>query len=92
MLLSTVLGAIMLERVALLSLMLAVLSSRACAEKVSTDVVITHVARELDLSSHLAQQVVSISLENEGENPVPWFLYTIDSGLVGNLAFIGAEV
>ena len=75
-----------------LILLCAVIGSCFAAEEPNDKLTITRASRDLDLTSHLAKQSVSFTLQNEGETPVTSFLYTVDKILVDNLAFIEAEV
>ena len=82
----------MLRVAVLLALFLALLSGVRAAEEVSGDVVVTRVARELDLTTHLVKQRVSITIENGGDRPLSSFHFIVDSNLVNKMAYIGATV
>ena len=77
---------------ALVSVFLLLLFAQAFADEPSKDLVLKRVARQIDLTSHLFKQEVSLTLENAGERPLSWFLYTVDTGLASKLAYVGAEV
>ncbi len=76
----------------LLSLSLLFLVGRVLADDPSKDLIFTRVARKVDLRSHLLKQDVSLTIENTGARPLSWFLYTVDTSLASQLAFLGAEV
>lgn len=52
---------------------------------------VTRAARELDLTTHLAKQTVSLTVQNTGERPLSSLLYTVETSLADKLAFIGAQ-
>lgn len=56
------------------------------------EVVVSRAARELDLTSHLVKQSVSLTVLNEGERPLTSVLYTLEQALGSKLAYIGARV
>lgn len=62
------------------------------AEEPNERILVTRAAREVDLTAQVLKQSVSLTLLNEGDAPASHFLYTIDSSLRSNLAFIQATV
>jgi oligosaccharyltransferase complex subunit alpha (ribophorin I) len=59
-------------------------------EKVSDKLTVTRASRELDLTSHILRQRVSLTITNEGEASINSFHYPIDKGLVDNLSHMQA--
>ena len=53
---------------------------------------LSRVTREVDLSSPLVKQVVTMVVDNKGSKPVTNVLYTLESQLAKKVAFIGAQV
>jgi len=53
---------------------------------------ITRVTRDVDLTSPLAKEKVTMVVENKGKKSVAYVLYAVDPKLVKNMAFINAEV
>ena len=80
----------MLCVVSFLSLLLVSLS--CAADEVSRDVVLSYVSRDLDLTTHLVKERISLTVENGGESSLRWFLYTVDPSISSKLAYIGAQV
>lgn len=50
------------------------------------------VTREVDLTSPLVKQKVTMVLENKGSKAISVMLYTVESPLVDKLAYINAQV
>ena len=62
------------------------------AEEPDDKILITRASRELDLTSQVVKQAVSLTILNEGDLPANSFLYTIDNALSDKLAYIEAKV
>ena len=77
---------------AVVSLLLLLLVAARGADEVSGNVLLSRVARVLDLTTHLVKQKASITVENGGEGPLRSFLYTVEPSLANKLAYIGAQV
>lgn len=76
-----------------LAVVFLILAARCLAqEEVSKDITVLRMARELDLTSQLVKQKVSITLQNIGVKPVASFLYAVDPVLAEKLAYVGAQV
>ena len=56
------------------------------------DLELTRVTREVDLTSPLAKQKVSMVVENKGTKPVTSVLYMVEPQLTDKVAFISAQV
>ena len=54
--------------------------------------VITRASREVDLSSNLVKEVVTMTLTNDGDVAVSTFLYTLDAMSSPKLAHISVKV
>ncbi len=54
--------------------------------------VLSSVSRELDLTTPLVQQKVTMVLENTGSTAVSQFKFTVDPSLASKTSFIGAKV
>ena len=59
---------------------------------VNNDLVLTNVERKIDISTHLAKIVSSITIENTGTSSTGFFLYAIEPQLQENIAFLAASV
>lgn len=77
---------------AVLCILSLLLVAARCVDEVSRDVVLSRVARVLDLTTHLVKQKASITVENGGEGSLRSFLYTVETPLANKLAYIGAQV
>lgn len=53
---------------------------------------LSRVTREVDLSSPLVKQKVTMVVENQASRPVTYVLYTVESQLSDKVAYIGAQV
>lgn len=53
---------------------------------------LSRVTREVDLTSPLVKQKVTLAVENKGSKPVTNFLYTVESQLARKVAYISAQV
>ncbi len=53
---------------------------------------ITRLTRDVDLTSPLAKEKVTMVLENKGKKPTSYVLYAVEPRLAGNVAHISAEV
>ena len=53
---------------------------------------VTRVTRDVDLTSPLAKEKVTMAVENKGKKPTTYVLYAVDPRLAKNVAYIGAEV
>ena len=73
-------------------LLLLLLSSVAAADDSVEKLVITRASREVDLSSNLVKEMVTITLSNDGDVAVSTFLYTLDAISSPNLAHLSVKV
>lgn len=53
---------------------------------------ITRLTRDVDLTSPLAKEKVTMVIENKGKKPTNYVLYAVDPRLTGNVAHISGEV
>ena len=56
------------------------------------ELTLSRVTREVDLTSPLVKQKVTMALENDGPKPVSVVLFTVEPQLAGKVAYIGAQV
>ena len=61
-------------------------------EKPNDKLLVARASRELDLTSHVLEQTIAMTVQNEGDSPVTTVLYLIDNGLKQHLAYIQALV
>ncbi|XP_003382687.1 PREDICTED: dolichyl-diphosphooligosaccharide--protein glycosyltransferase subunit 1-like [Amphimedon queenslandica] len=61
------------------------------AEEPDEKILITRASRELDLTSQVVKQGVSLTILNEGDLPANSFLYTVDNVMSDKLAYIEAK-
>ncbi len=54
--------------------------------------VLSSVSRELDLTTPLVQQKVTMVIENTGSNAVSEFKFTVDPSFASKTSFVGAKV
>ena len=62
------------------------------AEEPNDKLLITRASRELDVTSQIVKQSVSLTVQNEGDSPAKSLLYTVDSSISQRLAYIQAVV
>lgn len=80
-------------KMGLLAVTLFVLAaSLATAEEPNQKLQITRSARVVDLSTQLVNQTADITILNEGESAAKHFLYSVESSLAPQLAYISAKV
>lgn len=72
--------------------LLLLIASAAAADDGNEKLVITRASREVDLSSNLAKEVVTITLSNDGDATVSSFLYTLDASSSAYLAHLSVKV
>ena len=53
---------------------------------------LAHVTREVDLTTALAKEKVTMEVENVGSKAVGYVLYTVEPALAGKVAYINALV
>lgn len=56
------------------------------------NLVLSSVSRELDLTTPLVKQKVTMVVENRGSSAVTQFLFSIDSSLTSKVSYLGAKV
>ena len=61
-------------------------------DAVNNDLVLANVERKIDISTHLAKIVSTITIENTGTSSTGFFLYAIEPQLQENIAFLAASV
>ena len=83
---------ILLVFVALLGLSLAACSGRQPPDNRVEALEITRVTRDVDLTTSLAKEKVTMVVENKGKKSCTYVLYTVEPLVANNLAYISAEV
>ena len=71
---------------------LLLLTSGVATDDSLEKLVITRASREVDLSSNLVKESVTITLSNDGDVAVSTFLYTLDAISSPNLAHLSVKV
>ena len=54
--------------------------------------VLSSVSREIDLTTSLVQQKVTMVIENQGDSAASQFTYTVDPSMGSKVSYIGAKV
>ena len=56
------------------------------------NLVLSSVSREIDLTTVLVQQKVTMVVENQGDSAVSQFTYTVDPSMGSKASYVGAKV
>ena len=56
------------------------------------NLVLSSVSREIDLTTVLVQQKVTMVIENQGDSAVSQCTYTVDPSMGGKASYVGAKV